>query len=290
MFVKAIERAGEFTRPIHMVSRYYQSTLPQAGAATLFMVNDEGWALTCRHVAATIIATQDISQRKRDFQAANVGKMTKQDRFKCERKYKIDRANLYELLVQFVDCADTFDTYECRSHVTLDMALIRFNNFKMLHPKSFPLFAKNGDGLQPGKSLCRLGYPFAEFTNFAYDKDSDCTAWTKTGVERTPRFPMDGMVTRLLSDGATNIVGFEMSTPGLKGQSGGPAFDTDGVIWGMQYGTASLDLDFDVNMDVVRQGSKKRVQDNAFLHVGHCVHVNAMKQYMQTNGVAFQEG
>jgi hypothetical protein len=98
------------------------------------------------------------------------------------------------------------------------------------------------------------------------------------------------MVTRHLGDAAGAVVGFELSTPGLRGQSGGPAFDTDGRVWGMQFGTNHLDLNFDVDVDVVRDGNKKHVKDSAFLHVGHCVHVDALKAFMQQHGVGFAEG
>jgi len=99
------------------------------------------------------------------------------------------------------------------------------------------------------------------------------------------------MVTRLIAaNDIKHIAGFEMSTPGLRGQSGGPAFDAQGLVWGMQSATKHLDLDFDVDMDVLRNGRRRRVQDSAFLHVGHCIHVDVLKQFMRDNGVAFQEG
>ena len=72
-------------------------------------------------------------------------------------------------------------------------------------------------------------------------------------------------------------------------ESGGPAFDGEGLVWGMQTATNHLDLNFDVDMDVLRDGRKRRVKDSAFLHVGHCVHVNILKQFMRDNGVGFQE-
>lgn len=48
--------AGEFTRPIHTIVRYFGSTDVHPGAATLFFINSDGWALTCRHVAEHLIA------------------------------------------------------------------------------------------------------------------------------------------------------------------------------------------------------------------------------------------
>jgi hypothetical protein len=155
---------------------------------------------------------------------------------------------------------------------------------------TFPVLATDGIALKPGKSLCRLGYPFPEFKNFDYDAAADEIRWTTTGRIDTPPFPIEGMVTRHLADAAGNIIGFEMSTPGLRGQSGGPVFDIDGRVWGMQAATGHLDLDFDVNMEVVGGGLKKQVKESAILHVGHCVHVNVLKQFMRDNGIAFQEG
>jgi len=97
------------------------------------------------------------------------------------------------------------------------------------------------------------------------------------------------MLTRHLVDDNGQLIGFEMSTPGLRGQSGGPAFDVDGKVWGMQSVTGHLDLDFDVDQEVIRNGLKKRVKDSAFLHVGHCIHVNVMKSFMQEHGIQYQE-
>ena len=170
----------------------------------------------------------------------------------------------------------------------LDVALLKFNNFTKLSPDTFAVFAQNGADLKQGKSLCRLGFPFPEFTNFEYDAAVNQIRWTNTGRTESPQFPIEGMVTRHLG-GPAGLTGFELSTPGLKGQSGGPAFDTSGLVWGMQAATKHLDLDFDVDMDVLRNGQKRRVQDSAFLHVGRCIHVDVLKRFMQDNGVAFQE-
>jgi hypothetical protein len=97
------------------------------------------------------------------------------------------------------------------------------------------------------------------------------------------------MVTRRLRGADGNIFGFEMSTPGLRGQSGGPAFDIEGKVWGMQFATKHLDLNFDVDQEVLRQGTKKRVVDSAFLHVGLCIHVDILKSFMKDKGVRFSE-
>jgi hypothetical protein len=170
-----------------------------------------------------------------------------------------------------------------------DLALLKFSGFEQLLCREFPVFPKDASNLAPGKFLCRLGFPFPEFTNFEFDEASATCRWTETGRAQSPQFPFEGMVTRHVLDAEGRIFGFEMSTPGLRGQSGGPAFDTDGKIWGMQSATLHLDLDFDVNQEVIRGGTQKRVTDSAFLHVGRCIGADALKDFMHQHQVRFCE-
>ncbi len=97
------------------------------------------------------------------------------------------------------------------------------------------------------------------------------------------------MITRQLVGKEKKLIGFELSTPGLRGQSGGPAFDVEGRILGMQAATVHFDMNFDIEQDVFRGGRKKEVKDYAFLHVGHCIHVCILKEFMREHGVSFEE-
>jgi hypothetical protein len=294
LFVHAIDIAERFTRPLHIVTRNYGSSTPYAGAATLFFVNADGWALTCRHVAQHLTATDQVNANYAAFVAelaAGKGKVKeKKLRRQLEQKYRFTNKSPVQILNRFVNCVDAFTTIDTKQHAVGDLALLKFNGFGTLQVSSFPVFAKTGSDLKQGKTLCRLGFPFPEFTNFEYDSAGDLLKWTATGREGTPRFPIDGMLTRHLIGAGGDTFGFEMSTPGLRGQSGGPSFDVEGRVWGMQSATNHLDLDFDVHQDVVRAGVKKHVSDSAFLHVGHCVHIDIIKDFMRTHSVVFQEG
>jgi len=293
MFVDAIERVSAFTRAIHSINRNYGSTVIQSGAATMFFINSNGWALTCRHVANQLKAADQLAAKRKAFMdelAALTGtKKKKQIKRELEKKYNYKKSTTYELYITFVNCIEGNLNVEIIFHSKLDVALIHFSDFSRLLCESFPVFVKNGSDLKQGKYLCRLGFPFAEFTNFAYDSDEDKIHWTTSGRKDTPRFPIEGMVTRHLIDDTKNVIGFELSTPGLRGQSGGPAFDTEGKVWGMQASTTHLDLNFDVDQEVIRKGLKKKVSDHAFLHVGRCIHINILKEFMQQNKINFQE-
>lgn len=293
MFVTAIERAAEFTRPIHTILRYFGSEEVHPGAASLFFVNAEGWALTCRHVAQEFINAQQISQRYQAFKAERDALTQKQKRQQgrdLERKYGLGRGQVAELKVRFVACVDGPLDLAVTLHPALDIALLKFSNFAALGCRAFPVFGKDGGDVKQGKFLCRLGFPFPEFTNFAYDAATDAIDWNDQGRKDTPRFPIEGMVTRHSGPAIGVITGFELSTPGLRGQSGGPAFDAEGRVWGMQSETTHLDLNFDVDLEVTRGGEKKRRRDSAFLHVGRCVHVDALKAFMREHAVEFAEG
>lgn len=294
MFVTAIERASEFTRPIHTITRFWGTTTVIPGAATLFFVNADGWALTCAHVAQQLIVSDQVLAKFLQFKAelATIPSWKKvmQARRALERKYGYASGTLVEIFNNFINCVEGTLNVDVLVHPSLDVALLHFKNFTRLHCTTFPVFSRDGSLLRQGKFLCRLGFPFPEFTNFEYDSAADQIRWTTTGRLETPRFPIEGMVTRHLLEQSGQIVGFELSTPGLKGQSGGPVFDVDGRVWGMQSATNHLDLDFDVDVEVIRAGHKRRVRDSTFLHVGHCVHIDVLKQFMRDRGVVFQEG
>ncbi|MDO8716542.1 MAG: serine protease [Dehalococcoidales bacterium] len=294
MFTNAIAIAARFTRPVHTIARNYGSPMIQPGAATLFFVNSEGWALTCRHVANLLSTGEVLAQKSTNFKkelSARKGfekerKVVKE----LEAKYLYNKNSTFEILNRFIDCVEGNLKFRVLVHPKYDVALIKFSDYTKLLCDSFPTFPADASGLQQGKYLCRLGFPFPEFTNFAYDDNLDKIAWTSSGRIGTPRFPIEGMVTRHLVDEKDVIFAFEMSTPGLKGQSGGPAFDTQGRVWGMQFATNHLDLDFDINQEVLRQGKKKQVTDSAFLHVGYCIHADILKSFMKENGLNFSEG
>lgn len=294
MFVSAIEEVSQFTRPIHTISRNYGETIVSPGAATLFFVNDEGCAITCKHVINLVGSRKAINERYERFkqEKAKIGRNNKYNQrvsaLEAEFNYKPGSiAQLKELFVGVT--MDNTISYRWVNHPAYDLAIIIFDNFRNPRYQSHARFLKDSSGLKQGKSLCRLGFPFAEFTNFQYNSDFDDIEWTQTGQVETPRFPIDGMLTRHLVSGG-EIMGLELSTPGLRGQSGGPLFDKDGFICGMQMSTSHLHLGFDMkNYEYKANGRQIRVTNQPFLHVGHCIHVDVIKRFLRENNVRFYE-
>ncbi|HEX3768269.1 MAG TPA: hypothetical protein VHT72_07815, partial [Puia sp.] len=67
MFVHAIEEVSKFTRPIHTISRNFNQTNVNPGAATLFFVNENGCAVTCKHVIELISNRNAINEHYRKY-------------------------------------------------------------------------------------------------------------------------------------------------------------------------------------------------------------------------------
>ncbi|MCF0042345.1 S1 family peptidase [Dyadobacter fanqingshengii] len=293
MFVEAIEKVDQYTRPIHFILRYYTGSDIVPGTATLFFVNENGFAITCRHVAQQILYASSIYENYLKFKS-ELRKFEKDPSFETQRgflenKYRINGDNPIRILFNFINCVTAYKGLAIHLHPTQDLAIIQFRDFDSKQYQGFARFLKDSRLVKQGRYLCRLGYPFPEFTNYQYNKNTGDIEWLNTGRINTPSFPIDGIVTRHIGE-SNGVVGIEMSTPGLRGQSGGPLFDKNGVIYGMQSSTRHLHLGFDqVNREVITEGHRKRVSNYPFLNVGQCVHVDVIKQFLREKNVTFYE-
>ena len=294
MFADAIEKVAEYTRPIKFISRSYRSEIVVPGTATLFFVNDEGWAITCKHVAELFCAAETINNRYRAFKTERANTLIDADNHRIEElelRYSFKEEKTAELLIQALDCVSPISRIKYFLHPKYDLAILHFEDYERIFYQSHAVFAKDGSSFRPGDFLCRLGYPFPEFTNFKYNSLNDEISWTEDNGISTPRFPIDGMVTRHLCDENGNVWGIELSTPGLKGQSGGPLFNSDGIVLGMQSATKHLHLGFDmIDKHIVVNGEETTINNQPFLHVGNCIHVDIIKAFLVENGVRFYIG
>ena len=295
MFIKAIERASAYTRPIHNITRTYTGKKLIPGAATLFFVNNEGYAVTCKHVIDMLANAENVNTHYNNFkqerQTILASPKHKQLLKGLELKYNYKADSAIQSKNNFVDIVDTMSGFTWHTHPTLDLAILKFNDFKTLLYKEPAVLLADESKIKQGKYLCRLGFPFAEFNNYQYNQSTDDIEWTQTGLQVSPIFPLEGMITRFLGDPDNGLMGIEMSTPGLRGQSGGPLFDDQGIVYGMQFSTKHLHLGFDlIDKEIMTDVGVKKVSDFSFLHLGQCIHINVIKAFLKQHNVSFTEG
>lgn len=299
MCVKSIEIATNYTRSIRTILRNYGSQEIIPCCSTCIIVNNDGWVLTCKHVTEGLIRpAEDINNKYQQFKAEVAGlngvSASKKRRAMAalEQKYGYHKNGpcTIQVKVSFDNIVDYFTGFSIIECGYADLALIKFDGFNQVNCSTYPVFKDNSNDLKQGLPLCRLGFPYPEYSDYTYNDQTDDIEWVPTGNPVSPLFPMDGILTRHVAENG-KIVQLEISTPGLKGQSGGPLFDREGVVCGLQSVTLSLPLGFDqVNKEIMIDGKKKRVSNYPFLHLGRCVHVDIIKQFMDEHNVSYQKG
>ena len=169
----------------------------------------------------------------------------------------------------------------------IDVCLGRLEGFKPDMVSEYPVF-RDPETMLPGTSICRTGFPF---TNVAADFDEKCNAFRiRPGVLPIAFSPNAGIHTRNIitsqssKDGGYQVMYVETSTPGLKGQSGGPIFDTEGRIYAMQVRTNHMPLGF----HPVSNFNGKEVVENQFMNVGIGVHGKVLQDIMRDKHVSFR--
>jgi hypothetical protein len=159
----------------------------------------------------------------------------------------------------------------------VDLAVGRLSPFDKSWVSEYAIFmdqAKIAE-MRPGTSLCKLGYPFPELKPTF---DEGANSFSLPPDTTIAFFPLDGMFTREIDVQQPNpplafpLRFIETSSPGLKGQSGGPTFDTTGVVWAIQSQTRYLPLDF--SPEVKQQGQTHK--EHQFLGVGMGIHAQTV--------------
>ena len=122
-----------------------------------------------------------------------------------------------------------------------------------------------------------------------YDEKAN-TFTLPEGSVPLPLFPMEGMFTRVVNtrapgsgDGEPSAF-IETSTPSLIGQMGGPVFDAEAVVWGIQSHTKHQALGF---RPPVPGGATGQVE-HQFLSTGLAVHAAVIRRFLDAEGVAYR--
>jgi Trypsin-like peptidase domain len=289
MFANALDKARLFTHPLIQSVRYYDGTT-ESGLLACVILNPDGWFLTVAHVLNAFMAEQqhamEILGYENQLAAIKADpKLNSGQRHKAIRKLKVNPkwvtnqstvGFMHGSIVQIADWSASGD---------IDLAVARIVGFNPAWVTTYPVFKKPANLMQ-GTSLCRLGYPFIPLVS-SFDQS---TKMFNVGVGSTPFFANEGIYARELivgpsPNGPFAIRFIETSSPGLRGQSGGPVFDGNGLVCGIQANTASYDLAFNSNLKIQ---SGKSVEVYQFLNVGRAIHPQTIHEFLTQVQVQFQ--
>ena len=271
MFTHAIEVATGFTNPyVALRRRACGDVLSSLGA--FIVVNSDGWIVTSAHIIEEILSQERIRETATE-EDSDPQRVVAHSEIWAVPGFMARPARMVEAHVKRV----------------ADLGLCRIEPFTGEGISEYPVFRDAVTApISQGMSVCRLGFPFFDVAaSFSEERNQFSL---DQGAFPIPRFALDGVVARfnrrVSDDGQASAIYIETSTPGLRGQSGGPLLDTNGRVCGVQSHTAHLDLGFDAQFSV---GSQV-VTERQFLNVGAATHVDEVRELMDSVDVKYRLG
>jgi len=289
MFAKAYSLASAFTKPVIISVRFYDGTVECNGGAFV-IVNEEGWIITAAHLLQPLVMSKQHQKELSAFKS-QLEAVEKDSTLNARQKHK----KLHQIQVNkrwitnhsFWWGNDGVHVDSFKVFPEADIAVGQLQPFDKTVVSKYPVFKDPSKGMNPGTSLCKLGYPFHKL-EASFDETKNAFKLAP-GVLPLPRFPIEGIYTRNIvigktQDGKHEIKLLETSSPGLRGQSGGPVFDTEGTVWAIQSRTGHFPLGF--SPKIKRNG--KELEENQFLNVGQGVHPDVIVSFLRDNGISFK--
>ncbi len=289
MFAEAYKKATAFTYPLIVSMRYFDGSV-ECGMGTFVVLNRDGWVVTAAHLFQPKLNHQTHSKEiaeyerkveaiRQDEKLATKAKQKKVNKLKTNPKW-ISNVSYYWGL-------KGISTVRVKggvlANLAADIAAVQLEGIDFDSISTYPTF-KDPSCLAIGTSLCKLGFPFHKI-EAEYIEEEGIFKLAPNALP-APWFPIEGIYTRnVLEKKGNNEAKFiETSSPGLRGQSGGPIFDTKGTVWGIQIKTRHFDLGF--NPKVKKNG--REVEENQFLSVGLGVHPEELIPFLRDNGIDFE--
>lgn len=274
MFAKALETASSYTRPVVISTRTIDGTV-KAVFATYIILNSDGWIITAGHIYDTLakmdndrkkiaeIETFNATHPENEHKAINGGWLVDHSFW-----WGFDGAVLKDVSINREQdiligrLVIRQDSVVNGRKITSEIPLPALRKDVV---KSYPVF-RDPNSLRVGTSLVRTGFAFCK-ADPQYDYEKKGFRLSNLEISL---FPNECMHTRnVVKKNMLQQESFfiETSTPGIKGQSGGPILDRDGNLYAMQVQTAS----FDMNLHACCTIDDKNVTEAQFLNLGLAV-------------------
>ena len=280
MFADACGKVSEFSRPVVISTRHQDGTI-KTECGTFIVLNRDGWIITAGHMYDSYVKYQGDRKKAEEIEELNATRSSRPGA--PSQPVKLDPGMItHHSFWWGWDGVRITNVYVNRQ---LDMAVGRLEPFDPNWVREYPVL-RDPDHLRPGTSVCRSGYPFVNISA-TWDDATSSFRIPKIPI-RDLIFPNEGIHTRTVDRGRTRDGDFRMlyvetSSPGLKGQSGGPIFDREGRIYAMQVQTMHMPLGFHPTVEY----DGKTVVENQFMNVGLGVHVATIRDVLDSRGVRY---
>ncbi len=287
MFAHAVESVREAIRPLHVIRRRFGDNAILPDIATLFFVNENGYAITSKRVSSILTASNNADQLYRVY-LQRKSELPHDESFRfsqkrLEKDMKLSHDSVIQIRYAFMGCAKGTVRIQCIPHPKYDLALLHFTTDGELLCRSHVTFA--ADEPKQGQTLCRLGFPMPEFKNFRLNESNDCIEFADVGKAGSSLFALDGTVTRFLSDGERTFA-VETTNAGPVGMNGAPLFDLAGHVVGMQSGIGVMLLGADIKMEAP---DREAYVDHGTMHLAVNTHLNVIKDFLRAQNVLYYE-
>ena len=287
MFASAVSEAAKFTRAALISTRLHSGRV-ETGCGSYILLNADGWVLTAGHALQALLKFNDDNPKYQAYVAARAAIEADHTLPKGKKQKKIRALGFDPNWISNVSYLWGPNVTAGLYHVDglADLAAVKLDNLNLPPDQQFPRFGNQNTELPQGTSLCKLGFPFHEFkTQF----DPASSSFVINDPVNFVRYPLDGILTRYINleapDKARTVKFVEMSSPGLRGQSGGPWFDVNGVVWGLQSRTQHLALGFSPEVEV----NAKKFVEHQFLNAGAAAYVSEIVVFLNQHGIAFTQ-
>jgi hypothetical protein len=287
VFRNACTLARKFTFPIITCLKTVEGKIA-AGFATYVVINDEGWIITAAHV---IKKMQELSVAEQQTRALEAQVTAQQPLNRKERRAQKKRGGVGPR----PDAIDTWsawwanDVYSIedgsiRINEPTDLAVLRLRGYDPKYVTAYPIFKDPDKDFESGTSLCRYGFPFVSIQPTYDDAQKK---FILGSMSAPPIFPNEGILGRIAEIIPVDPTGnprppppyplkmIEMTSPGIRGQSGGPIFDSKGTIWAIQSSTRHYPLDFETKVE-------------QFYHVGVGIHTATITGLLKEQNIKHQ--
>ena len=287
MFQGAIKKAKQYTLPV-VVSYRRQDGTTGSLIGAFIVLNEDGWILTAAHIVSEMQRFAQELNAYNDYTAQQAslgaeGKLTRAERKKKIRSFvKPPKNSVTNFSPWWGRDGWRVDSFQLNP--LADVAIGQIIGFDKTRVKTYPVFKNPAVNFDVGENLCKLGFPFHGIKPTFVETTSRFQL--PQGALPIPFFPIEGIFTRtaIIKDGNDETASakfVETSSPGLRGQSGGPTFDAQGRVWAMQSRTVHYPLGFSPEVP------NHRNREHQFLNSGMGTHANTIISILSNFGVNF---